>query len=292
MFKESYQRAIVKQYDYFRSIEGNKIVFIGGSSLSFGYDMDTMEELSGKPCPILGNHASDGFPFLFEMSKSNLSEGDTVVIEYYGSSLDASDGDELLLTGVGKRYDMHKFFPACLWKSLIKAVPLYVQKNMKYFRLGEQYCSDIPYINDAFDERGNMSLERLDTWLSEDYVDNDGSNEELQYRDYYSSVNNINYAVFDYINEYISYCESIGVKVLITLPPVYSDAVPSYCGEDIMDKFDSIIRENINAPLITASKDNTYGREYVYDFMLHLNSEGAKLRTERLYEDISNNSGI
>ena len=71
-YGDCYEKALVYQYDYYRSLRGGKIVLIGGSSLSFGLDLDLFEELTGRPCAILGNHTGYGLSYHIEMSKSNL----------------------------------------------------------------------------------------------------------------------------------------------------------------------------------------------------------------------------
>ena len=45
------------------------------------------------------------------MAKSNIQSGDIIVIEYDAKYELTSAEGELLLSGVGKRYDLHRFFP-------------------------------------------------------------------------------------------------------------------------------------------------------------------------------------
>ena len=108
-FGRAYQRALVYQYKYYQSLQGNKITFVGNSSLSFGLDLDRMEALTGRPCAILGNHGGYGMSFLMEMSKSNMQEGDIIVLELVENYIDTC-GEDLLLTGIGHEYEMYKFF--------------------------------------------------------------------------------------------------------------------------------------------------------------------------------------
>ena len=118
-FAKSYQRVLVTQYDYLNSIDEEKIVFVGNSCLAFGFDQELMEELTGKPCPILGNNAGHGLTFLLEMSKTNLRAGDTVVIEFSNNEYNRC-GTEFILTGLGNRYDMYKIFFPQLEKEFFK----------------------------------------------------------------------------------------------------------------------------------------------------------------------------
>ena len=65
------------------------------------------------------------------MSKSNLKEGDIVLVEFYPDSIDYGDAD-LLLMGLGKRYDMYRFFHPAMWGKIITAYPSYLKKNCNY----------------------------------------------------------------------------------------------------------------------------------------------------------------
>ena len=127
---DSFQRVLVRQYDYLQECkEDEKIIVIGTSALSFGFDIDTMQKLSGKKTVILGNHIGDGTPFEIEMSKSALTEGDIVVIELYDQAMDEGAA-MLLLTGIGHRVEMYRFFVPELWGKVAQTIPAFVRKTM------------------------------------------------------------------------------------------------------------------------------------------------------------------
>lgn len=286
-FGKSYQRALVRQYDYFKNLQGNKIVLIGGSSLSFGIDLDVMESLTGEQAAILGNHASYGLPFLLAMSKKNLIPGDKVILEFVNTPVDRTEAAALLLTGIGKRFDMYQFFVPEIRHSVVEEYPAYVRDNIKYWRTGKPYDPEIPYYLEAYDERGNMTLNRPDPWLTEDYITKKNP-DDLHFQDYYTMIRNLNYDLFAYLNDYISWCEEKSVSVFLTVAPVYDDSVPEYCGDDVLDEYDSILMENIHCPMISRSKDYVLPREYFFDSNLHCNTAGARLRTEMLCSDLKN----
>lgn len=283
-FENSYQRALVRQYDYFKSIQGNKIVFIGGSSLSFGYNMDLMESLTGVPCPILGNYASYGIPILLEISKDNLIAGDKVVLEFFNCKIDDT-APVMLLSGMGKRYDMYKFIIPEIRKQFLNEFPAYVKTSLEHWRSFEPYDPAPPYSLSSYDERGNMVMSRPEPWISEDYITKKNS-DELNYQDYYSIIRDLPAEEFDYLNEYISWCEERDVSVYLTVQSVYDAAVPDYCHDDIINQYDSMLAEGINCPLISRSKDYFFPREFIFDSILHCNSAGAEYRTKLLYRDL------
>lgn len=277
-FDKAYQRAIVKQYDYYKGIEGNKIVFVGNSSLSFGFDLDTMEELTGEQCVVLGNHAEYGMSFLLEMSKVNLESGDIVVLEMLSNTIDQC-GENLLLTGIGDRYEMYKFFIPEVRGEILAYYPSYINEVIMY-NLNAGYSAAGSYSMDSYDERGNMIYERLECEIPEPYT------EEVAKIYTYVSFTDDSYEAeyVEYVNEYIAYCNELGVKVYITIPCYYDKAVIST--KEDMESFDNTLRRTFNAPVISKQSDYIFGREYIYNAIAHCNTEGAKYRTKLIYEDM------
>ena len=278
-FGKAYQRNLVRQYDYYNSLEENKMVFLGSSSLSFGFDLDTMEELSGKPCAILGNHFGYGITYLMEMSKSNLKSGDIVVVEIPDHQIDTC-GEDLLLSGIGHRYEMYRFFiPETRWQ-IISYYPSYLKKVLMYdLEGGYDPGEDGAYSINSFDERGNMVYDRPECEIPIPYDER-----ALDYILVNFSGKPYQAEYVEFVNEYISYCESKGVEVYITLPCYFSEAIVS--SQEGMDAFENMLKEQFDAPLISKQADYIFDRELLFDNPMHCNTEGAKYRTELIYKDL------
>ena len=272
-FTQSYQRVWVRQYDYFRSLKGEKILFLGPSSLSQGLDLDYMEELTGTQCAIIGNHAGHGFPFLTNMSKVNLKAGDTVVIEYVGSLMDFC-APELMLTGVGKRYDMYRFFAKETWGKLLEAYPTYIQKNLSYWRDGGYHPDGMMSLS-SYDFRGNMTFVRVGTTNPDPFTG--------PMIDYYRADAEFDEDFISYLNEYIKWCHERDITVLFTVQPNFDESI-TYTEEDA-DIYDNRLQAMLDAPLVSRHNDYVFTREFSYE-TTHLNTAGAHLRTEMLFEDI------
>lgn len=277
-FPSAYQRAIVYQYDYYRTLGDHKIVLIGGSSLSFGIDLDLMEELTGRPCAILGNHAGYGLSYMIEMSKSNLQDGDIVVIEFANYTLDDC-GTELLLTGMGKRYDMYRFLHPRVWGQIIEAYPSYIKKSVGYW-LGEGYQAPEPYTMESYDNRGAMVLQRDGCSIPEPFTDEVAK--IYNRRTYGPSVMNGDFQ--EYLSDYVAYCKERNVQVYFTTVYWLDEAVLS--NPDDIAAYDASLREQLAAPMISDSRDLIFPRKYIYNAIAHCNTEGAKYRTTLLYEDL------
>lgn len=278
-FGKAYQRNIVRQYDYYNSLEENKIVFIGSSSLSFGFDLDTMEELSGKPCAILGNHFGYGMPYLLQMSKTNIKSGDIVVIEMARHAIDTC-GEDLLLSGIGHNYEMYRFFVPETWGQVISYYPSYLKKVLMYDLNSGYDPGEGPYSINSFDERGNMIYQRLECEMPEPYIED--AARDLVWLTFDDTPYQTEYVEF--VNDYISFCEEKGAKVYITIPCYLSEAVIS--SEEDMKAFEETLAKSFDAPVISELADYIFDREYFYDNPMHCNTEGAKYRTELIYNDL------
>ncbi len=271
-FKDSYQRVLVRQYDYLNAQTENKIIFIGTSTLAFGFDMDTMSEHTGKPSVLLGGHIGYGSPFLIEMSKSNLKEGDIVVIELYDQRMNEG-AVQLLLTGIGTRYDMMRCFVPEIRKDAFFSLPLVLKKDINHAIEGDKDALGV-FVGSSMDERGNMIVEREGCLLTDPY---DGSNGWVDF-----APIPLNQDFADYLNEYTAYCEERGVQVYYTVQHTFKDQVTAT--EEQMDERDSLWQSQLKAPLISRSKDYTLDRKYIWDG--HCNSLGQIYRTELIYKDL------
>ena len=63
-----------------KSIDGSKIVLIGDSNVSFGFQSELIEQAYGIPVVNMGLHGGLGNAFHEEMAKINVHEGDIYVI--------------------------------------------------------------------------------------------------------------------------------------------------------------------------------------------------------------------
>lgn len=269
-FQESYQNVIVRQYDRYRSLGSGKIVLMGTSALAFGCDMDLLEELTGMPCQILGNHAGMATPYFMELSKCNLQANDIVIIQY--SNYHADDlGTDLLLTGIDDRVDMYRYFRRMDWDDVILGYHNYAVKKFFYWLRGGYHASG-QYSSSAFDEKGNMVIER--TGCLEPFpLDREPTRLDFDFHlDY-----------IDYLNQYVEYCHELGAEVYFTVSPVLDEYI--VLTEEQCLEWDESLFALLNGRLISHSFDYVYPRKYMYS-LEHCNTQGAEKRTLQLYQDL------
>ena len=74
IYSESFVGVLDDKVERLESIEGEKVVVVGGSSVAFGLDSALMEEELGKPVVNFGLYAAIGSVAMMELSKGRSEE--------------------------------------------------------------------------------------------------------------------------------------------------------------------------------------------------------------------------
>ena len=138
VYSNTFYGELNEKYDALYSAEGEKIVLIGGSSVAFGYNSETLSELFDRPVINFGLYAELGTKLMLDLAEDAIREGDIVLLApeldpqtlslYFSGSatLKALDDDASLLRSV-KRSDL-----ASLWGALWSVTG----EKLRYLREG------------------------------------------------------------------------------------------------------------------------------------------------------------
>ena len=279
-FYKSYQRAIVRQYDYLiQNKNSRKIILVGASTLAFGIDTNLMSQLTDRKCILLGNHAGFGHLFFLNMAEKNSQRGDIIVFEFSNNTPDQC-GAELLLTGIGKRYDMYFYFHPKIHSKIFAGLFTYITKNI-YYKLQGDYQPK-GYDLSMFDNNGNMIANRL-SYLNLNEMKADKSH--FGYFNAKEAKANLSLEFLDLVNNIAKKCKAKGVEVYITFPPHCQEFVTS--SKEDAQEYDNYISNKLTyCKTISKSIDYHFSQKYIYDGSPHLTTEGAKYRTQKLYNDL------
>ena len=111
-YTEAYVGVLNEKVDRLMSIEEDKIVVIGGSSVAFALDSALMEEELGKPVVNFGLYAALGTKLMLDLSRDGIKDGDIVILApeldaqtlslFFSteSTLNAVDDDKSLLLDI------------------------------------------------------------------------------------------------------------------------------------------------------------------------------------------------
>lgn len=289
VYENTFTGALDEKFERLNSIEEEKIIVVGGSSVAFGIDTPMMEKYLDRPVVNFGLYAALGTKLMLDLSRSNIGEGDIVILApeldpqtlslYFSSehTLEALDGDYSMARYV--RGDEKLSLLGGLWKhagkklsamknGIADPIGIYNSKSLNEY-------GDVKY--EMRDGNGNLLWERRENVmplyydpgtvidLTEDIVSDD---------------------FIDYLNEYIEFCEKRGATVYFSYCPMNRAALSENTTGETLSAFADYLESKINCEFISYIDSYVIEEGYFYDTNFHLNEAGVILRTKTLIEDI------
>ena len=277
----SYQRALLWQYEALAEEDREPEVIVFGSSyVPFGIDAETMSGILGQNVQTLGVEASLGIPVLVDILYDTAKPGDTIVYmlgksnwsqeDFFVISCALEENKELLQQywdsrpGVleGQRNKM-------LWRKLYT---LLVGDLIETIRSAISDKKQV-YSIDSFDVSGNMVGLREGTLISTDV----GPSDTLCFED-------MELETMDLLNEFSLWCEENDITFVIAYS-MYIDGSLMETEEDLA-LYHRQMTDYMNADILGIPEDYFLPVEYFYNHVAHLNTEGAKVYSEILAEEL------
>lgn len=273
-YLNNYQAALIDKNERLCSIEGPKIVLVGNSNLVFGIDSEAIEEAFGMPVVNMGLHGGVGNPFNEQAALQNVCEGDLVILSYDNfDDHDVIKNQQLAWITIENHLELWNYIRPKDWPDMIKAYPTYLKDCLDLWSQGiGNMDSGDEYSRLQFNEYGDNIYDRPALLPDTDF----------------SSVHitEIGDETIERINALNEQLKEKGATLLVTAYPTpiceYTPPVEEYVA--FSDKMDGVL----DCPLISRYEDYLMDQELFYNTYLHLNNEGAKVRTELLIEDLGN----
>ena len=275
-----------EKFERLNSIEGEKIVIVGGSSVAFGIDSAVMEEYLGRPVVNFGLYAALGTKLMMDLSRSNIGEGDVVILspELDPQTLSLYFSSEHTLEALDDDYSMARFVRGDNKLSLLGGLWKHAVKKLGLLREGIQSPEGV-YNSRSLNEYGDV-LPRL-TDSDGNVIWERGQNVMQLYYDPTTPIDLtpdiVSDDFIDYVNEYIRFCERRGATVYFSYCPMNEAAI-----SDTSDRgrFADYLEANINCEFISMIDSYILDKAYFYDTNFHLNNSGVTVRTKTLIEDV------
>ena len=278
VYDPSYQNLIVDKYRILENTDDKKIIMISGSSSSFGLDQRMLEEKTGYKVVNLGLHAGFGQLFHSELAKENINEGDIVLLGYEYNWFNNFEtlGQQLIMTGIDDNIDMYKHIPVNHWKDFIGYLFKFAAEKNGYAGATGNYSRE------AFsNEDGQM------TWLRDyamsDYFDSVDTYGKITVLDENGEV-----SITDTSREYLlglkKYVEDRGAKIYFVSSPILYESVS--CSTDDFLRLVELEEETIGIPYISDPRLYMFPIDLMSNAVNHCNSEGEKIRTSILVDDL------
>lgn len=278
IFYPSYQSLIQDKYRILMETESPKIIVIAGSSSAFGLNQKMLADAcAGYQVVNLGLHAGFGPMFYSELAKANISRGDIVLLGYEYSWQNAIHIQDtmLIMSGIDGNLEMYTRIPMREWPKFIGSFFAYIEKKILY--MGDSGI----YSREAFDsETGQMTMVRKETLEYDSEVHGTINLTDVRIAD----------DVVDYLTDFKDFVEERGASVYFIAPPLAEDAV--ICDRSMFIKLKELEEERIGIPYISDPTAYFFPCEWMYDTVYHCNSEGERIRTEMLIEDLRRASVI
>ena len=276
----TYLTAAADKHRRLQSIEGPRVILVGGSGVAFGFDSQRIEQELGMPVVNTGLHVSLGLRYMLSEVRRTVRAGDVVVVvpEYVYFVGGLRGGDRMLqLLNVfpdGWRYD--RSFDEYL--ALGKAFPIYVQFKFEQFihlalrsLLGTPLPQSDTYSRDAFNQYGDV-VSHLDQAGVRDIPILKWSSGEL------------NSDVVVVLNQFAEETRRAGARS-IYLPQSISG--PAYDrNQDTIDQIHRMLKSDLKMEIASDPERYVVAYDRLHDTREHLNAQGQQERTALIIEDL------
>lgn len=270
-YKGGYNSSLIDKVDRLESVDGAKLVLIGNSNLSFGINSADIEEAMDMPVINMGLHGGLGNAFHENMAKLNVTEGDIYVICHsaYNDGMAISD-PVLAWTTIENHYKLWKILDLKDFQLMAEKFPVYLKKCLDLYISGEGNADNGGvYSRSAFNKYGDVFLERYGSnYIFDSTVSIPGISED--------DINRINK-----LNKYLN---DRGANLVIAGYPIGNGELTVDAEEFV--GFQEQLKKQLDCDIISNYVDYMFDYSYFYNTNLHLNTYGAKIRTDQLISDL------
>ena len=278
-YETGYNASILDKSARLNSINGPKIVLIGDSNVSFGFQSDLIEQAYGIPVVNMGLHGGLGNAFHEEMAKMNVQEGDIYVICHHTFADNGKiDDTELAWITLENHFDLWSLPSVQDIPGMAKAFPSYIKKasvlwakeliNPEATKSADAAEAATCYSRSAFNQCGDDIFPR----------------ENGTFTFTTQSVPEMNDTCINRLNKLNAYLAERGATMVVAGYPIgKGEFTPP---EEEYVEFQQKLSDRLDCQVISDYRDYFFDYSYFYNTELHLTNDGARLRTEQLIKDL------
>lgn len=284
VYDDTFVGELGEKYDRLNSIDKDKIIVVGGSSVAFGLDSALMEEHLGMEVVNFGLYANLGTKIMMDLSRTNINNGDIIILApemnaqtlslYFNSetTMQALDGNMKMLFGIDSEN----------YESLIGASWKFTCDKLSYLFTGKRPMNEGAYKKENFNKYGDNIYDRP-------YNEMTGIQNTITLNfktNYNDSIHSDFEQYIEYVNEYVAYAESKGATVYFSFCPMNYAAMSKKNTEESIRNFYKALCYDLDCKVISNVYDYIFEEGYFFDSEFHLNNAGVTLRTVQLIDDI------
>jgi len=263
--------SFISKTDLLKNTESPRIIFVGGSNLSFGLNSRAIEERLNSHPINTGIHAGIGLKFMIESVVPLIRQGDLVVLipEYSHYFLKPEQGSQVLLRLIlDVEISNVKFLSFGQIINLLPFLPHYAIRKFDPFEYINTIESDIYSVN-SFNEYGDADVH----WVLE----------QESFSPFDEISTEFNDSVLNLIIEFEKHIAEKGGMLFVSFPGFQEQ---SYINQEVSIDiaFDKLERSGLK--LLGSPERYKMPDEYIFNTPYHLNKKGVDYRTELLIKDM------
>ena len=271
-YLEDYSASLLDKTALLKKTEGPKIVLVGNSNLAFGIDSAMIEDSLGMPVVNMGFHGGCGNAFHEEMAKINVCEGDIYVLCHTDYIDEGIVNPVVMWTALENHFELWKLLRLKDIPAMIKAYPAYLKYCIGYWINEDGNLSNgDDYARRSFNAYGDIGTIRRGSHFTFSAGDAD--------------CPQIDDATVKRINKLNLYLRDRGAVLVVAGYPIGKGEFTA--SEQEFVRFQDQLREQLDCEVISDFRNYMFDYSYFYNTSLHLNTEGAQLRTAQLISDLT-----
>ncbi|MBQ7577118.1 MAG: hypothetical protein IJT21_02505 [Synergistaceae bacterium] len=273
---ELYETGLVKKVARLESINEPKIILAGSSSVAFGTNSPMIEAAFNMPVVNLGFQAGAGNAFNEDIAKLNINSGDIIILSHHDyADNDRIESTYILWDALEYNWELYKILRIKDYFDMFRGYPAYWWRSFIFWitETGNRVPPSV-YTSRGFNEFGDMAIKPEEYRLTVEKMFKPGN----------VKFPRINDTCINRINEYNKYIKNKGATLLIAGYPIaYGEFTQP---ADVYDKFQHELASKLDCEIISDFRDYFIPYKYFYNGDLHLDNEGAKIRTAQLIKDL------
>ena len=290
VYDDTFVGELGEKYDRLNSLDGEKIVVVGGSSVAFGLDSAALEREVGMPVVNFGLYANLGTKLMLDLSRSGVGEGDIIVLapEMNDQTLSLYFNSETTMQALDGNFKMLKSIDSENYESLIGASWKFASDKLGYTLIGAAPENSGAYSKQWFNTYGDNTYDRpynvmstVTKTITLDYKYDADDGTVTEYEEF-----------IDYVNEYVEFCTGRGATVYFSFPPMNKASMTDENTEESIYAFYDNLSSSLHCRVISNVNDYILDEGYFFDSEFHLNNAGVNIRTAQLADDLKRELGV
>lgn len=272
----SYNASVIDKVNRLKELESPKIILVGNSNVAFGIRSEMIESEFDMPVVNLGIHGGLGNQFHENLIKGNINEGDLVVICHTDYSEDEADYVLTWVT-IENHLELWKYVSNKEWINMVRAFPTYLKKCI------HNQLAEIKNIKEYDECYSRLSFNEYG-----DNIYNESHEEHYEFAaDYKSIAPEVDDGTVDRLNKLNDYVINNGGKMVIAGFPIAVDNEATREQYSDFELFQERLSSKLECEVISDFTDYFIDYDYYFNNKFHLSADGARLRTQKLIEDMN-----